>query len=247
MRPCDTSLAAAIAAVTDDMVRQLGTLTFSAPVTHVYNPLIYARQGFDSYIARFGASPKTIILLGMNPGPYGMVQTGVPFGDVEMVKGWLGIRAVVATPDCPHPKRPVAGFSCDRAEISGRRLWGWARQRFKRPEAFLERFLVLNYCPLAFMEASGRNRTPDRLRSDEKRALFDICDRALQRSIDIYRPRWVVGVGRFAEKRAEAALDGVAASIGGICHPSPANPKANRGWTTVVEEELAAMGIDLPE
>ncbi len=247
MRPRDTSLTAAIAVVTDDMVNQLGKLSFSAPVTHVYNPLIYARRGFDSYMARFGASPKTTILLGMNPGPYGMVQTGVPFGDVEMVKAWLGIRTVVATPDRPHPKRPVAGFSCDRAEVSGRRLWGWARQRFKRPEAFFERFLVLNYCPLAFMEASGRNRTPDRLRSDEKKALFDICDRALQRSIDIYRPRWVVGVGRFAEKRAEAALDGIAASIGGICHPSPANPKANRGWVTVVEEELAAMGIDLPE
>src|SRR5688572_32536315 len=95
----------------------------------------------------------------MNPGPFGMAQTGVPFGDVAMVRDWLGIVAAVAKPRDEHPKRPVLGFECQRSEVSGARLWGWARARFGTPQRFFERFFVANYCPLAFMESSGANRT----------------------------------------------------------------------------------------
>ena len=238
-------IAAAISAITDDMVNQLDGLSFGPPVTHTYNPLAYARSGYDRYIRRFGDSRRQIILLGMNPGPFGMVQTGVPFGDVPVVAGWMGIRAAVGQPRRSHPKRPVAGFACTRREVSGRRLWGWVRQRFGPPDAFFHRFLVLNYCPLAFMEAGGRNRTPDRLPADEKSALFAICDRALQRAIACYEPEWVVGIGRFAGQRDEAALGGMPPAIGRISHPSPANPMANRGWGALVESELAEMGIRL--
>jgi len=241
----DGGPAESIGVLTDELARQLGPLTFSDPVTHVYNPIVYARNGYDRYVARYGNSPKKILLVGMNPGPFGMVQTGVPFGDVEMVTGWMGVTASVSQPDNPHPKRPVEGFACARREVSGRRLWGWAKQRFGSPQAFFNRFLVLNYCPLVFMEASGRNRTPDRLPADEKKTLFSICDRALQQSVAIYRPRWVVGIGVFAQKRAALALDGADVKIGRISHPSPANPKANQGWADVVERELAEMGIDL--
>lgn len=232
--------------LTDELVRQLSPLTFSDPVTHVYNPIVHARSGYDRYVARFGNSAKTVLLVGMNPGPFGMVQTGVPFGDVETVTGWMGITASVSQPDHPHPKRPVEGFGCARREVSGRRLWGWAKQRFGSPETFFNHFFVLNYCPLVFMEASGRNRTPDRLPAAEKKTLFSICDRALRQSVALYRPQWAIGIGAFAEKRAAAALDGAAVKIGRISHPSPANPRANRGWDAVAEKELAGLGIDLP-
>ncbi|WP_319525508.1 uracil-DNA glycosylase family protein [uncultured Desulfosarcina sp.] len=235
-----------IGVLTDELVRRLKPLTFSDPVTHVYNPIDYARNGYDRYVARFGNSAKEVLLLGMNPGPFGMVQTGVPFGDVEMVTGWMGITTFVSQPEYPHPKRPVDGFSCSRREVSGGRLWGWAKQRFGPAEAFFSHFFVLNYCPLVFMEASGRNRTPDRLPAAEKKTLFSICDRVLRQSVAIYRPRWVVGIGAFAEKRAVAALEDTDVKIGRISHPSPANPKANRGWDAVVERELADLGIDLP-
>lgn len=232
--------------VTDELVARLRPLTFSAPVTHIYNPLIYARDGYDRYLAEFADTAKQVILVGMNPGPFGMAQTGVPFGDVEMVKGWMGIEAAIAQPADPHPKRPVAGFGCTRGEVSGQRLWGWARRRFGTPRAFFERFFVLNYCPLVFMEAGGRNRTPDKLPVLEKKTLFRICDRALRESVDLLRPRWVVGIGGFAEKRVREAFQAAGMTIGGIIHPSPANPKANRGWAQVAESQLAAMGIDLP-
>jgi single-strand selective monofunctional uracil DNA glycosylase len=232
--------------ITDELVTQLSKITFSAPVTHVYNPLVYARKGYDTYIHRFGQSLKPVIFVGMNPGPFGMVQTGVPFGDVRMVTTWMGIQTSVFQPDPPHPKRPVMGFSCKRKEVSGSRLWGWTKERFGKPESFFGRFLVLNYCPLAFMEESGRNRTPDRLPLDERKHLFEICDQTLAQTIETYHPRWVVGIGGFAEKRIRAALKGKKIVVGKITHPSPANPLANRGWAPRIESELAALGIEIP-
>lgn len=234
-----------IRAVLDDLLNALEPLRFGPPVTHVYNPLRHAREPHDRYWDRYGRPPKSSVLLGMNPGPWGMVQTGVPFGEIEMVREWLGIEGDVGSPENPHPKRPVEGFACERSEVSGRRLWGWVRDRFGSPDRFFERFFVANYCPLVFMEESGRNRTPDRLPVAERRPLFDACDDALRRIVERLRPEWVVGVGRFAEKRARAALDGMNVSVGCVTHPSPANPAANRGWSERVEAELASLGISL--
>ncbi|BBO80029.1 single-strand selective monofunctional uracil DNA glycosylase [Desulfosarcina ovata subsp. sediminis] len=233
-----------ISELTDQLIGSLRHLRFSAPVTHIYNPLVYARDGYDRYLRRFGSTTKAVVLVGMNPGPFGMAQTGVPFGDVEMVTGWMGIHASVEQPRAPHPKRPVLGFACRRSEVSGRRLWGWAKQRFGTPDNFFSRFFVLNYCPLVFMEESGRNRTPDKLPASEKKGLFAICDHALQQAVEIYQPQWVIGIGGFAEKRAVAALVDMGIRIGRISHPSPANPRANKGWANLVETELSAMGVD---
>ncbi len=215
-------------------------------MTHVYNPLEYAWEAHEAYLRRYGSLPREVVLLGMNPGPWGMAQTGVPFGEVESVRDWLGIVAPVRHPHHEHPKRVVEGFECHRSEVSGRRLWGWARSTFKTPDAFFERFFVANYCPLTFMETSGKNRTPDRLPPVERTPLFEACDRALRETVAALGARTVIGVGRFAEQRARVALAGAALTIGRITHPSPANPAANAGWESLVEEELRALGIDLP-
>lgn len=233
-------------AVTRELAAALAPLRFAPPVAHVYNPLRYARGPYETYLRRWGGAPKEVVLLGMNPGPWGMAQTGVPFGEVEMVRGWLGIEGAVGAPEDPHPKRPIEGFACSRSEVSGRRLWGWARRRFATPERFFARFVVANYCPLAFLEASGRNRTPDKLPAAEREPLFAACDRGLRRAVEHWRPRWVVGIGAFAEGRARAALPGLDLEIGRILHPSPASPAANRGWAEQAERELATLGIDLP-
>jgi single-strand selective monofunctional uracil DNA glycosylase len=231
--------------IADELLRALSPLRFSGPVTHVYNPLQYARQPFNQYVRRYAEAPKSIVLLGMNPGPWGMAQTGVPFGEVDSVRRWLKIEAPVAEPATPHPARPVKGFDCERSEVSGRRLWGWAEERFGAPERFFARFFVANYCPLMFMQESGRNRTPDKLPAAEKRPLFAACDPALRGLAEFLEPDWVIGVGRFAEDRAKAALKGRDVRIGRISHPSPANPRANKGWGKLVESELSALGIDV--
>jgi single-strand selective monofunctional uracil DNA glycosylase len=230
-------------AITDALIEDLRGLRFNPPVTHVYNPLEYAREPYDRYLSRYASRPKEIVLVGMNPGPWGMAQTGVPFGEVDLVRGWLGIEAPVGVPAALHPKRPVFGFSCPRSEVSGKRLWGWARRRFGTPECFFRRFFVANYCPLLFIEADGRNRTPDALPPSQRKPVLAACDRALRLTVAWLTPRYVVGVGQFAEDRARAALGGLPVTIGGITHPSPANPKANRGWEALVEEKLSSLGV----
>jgi len=237
-RPGDPPLLA----VADALARALEPLRFGAPVTHVYNPLRYARAPHREYLRRYGAGPKEVVLLGMNPGPFGMAQTGVPFGAVSAVRDFLGIESPVRRPPAEHPKRPVEGFACPRTEISGQRLWGFVRERFGTPEKFFARFFVANYCPLLFLEASGRNRTPDQLPAAERAPLLAACDASLRRALEILRPRLVVGIGRFAETRAREVLAGQPIAVGGIPHPSPASPAANRGWSTAAAHALTTLG-----
>ncbi|RMH04464.1 MAG: single-strand selective monofunctional uracil-DNA glycosylase [Planctomycetota bacterium] len=221
--------------------RDLAPLRFGPPVTHVYRPLDYAWEPHRRYLERYARPGVEAVLLGMNPGPWGMAQTGVPFGEVGLVRDWLGLEAPVGRPDSEHPKRVVEGFSCRRSEVSGRRLWGWAKERFRTPASFFARFFVLNYCPLCFLEESGRNRTPDKLPAAEREPLEAICDQALRDAVAWLRPRWVIGVGRFAETRARRALGDEGPRIGTILHPSPASPAANRGWAAQASTRLAEL------
>ncbi len=231
--------------ISRDLASDCGRLRFRAPVAYVYQPLVYAREPHERYLERWGDGPKQVLLVGMNPGPFGMAQTGVPFGDVERVRGWLGVVGNVERPAREHPKRPVLGFACARGEVSGARLWGWAEARFGVPERFFARFFVANYCPLAFVGASGKNLTPDKLPAREKEPLEAACDDALRRLVRLLSPSLVVGVGSFAARRAANALAGTGVRTGSILHPSPASPAANRGWAKAAEAGLRALGVDL--
>ena len=226
-----------------DLAAQADELRFAAPVSHVYNPLLYARQAHELYLTNFGAAPKEVIFLGMNPGPFGMAQTGVPFGEISAVRDWMKISAAIERPPREHPKRPILGFACARSEVSGRRLWGLFARRLGTAEKFFARHFVGNYCPLAFLTATGSNLTPDKLRSEEREALGRICDAHLRRVLEIMRPKWVIGVGGFARERAERSAAGLPIRVGQILHPSPASPAANRGWEEKAAAQLEALGV----
>jgi single-strand selective monofunctional uracil DNA glycosylase len=230
---------------TQELAGEVDALSFAPPVTHVYNPLRYAGPAHREYLRRYAATPKRVVLLGMNPGPWGMAQTGVPFGDVALVRDWLGISAEIGKPEREHPKRLVEGFGCVRSEVSGTRLWGALAERYGEPEQFFRERFVANYCPLVFMEESGRNRTPDRLPAAEREALFAACDDHLRALCEALAPEWVIGVGAFAARRAEAALESTGVRIGTILHPSPASPTANRGWAEQADAQLARYGLTL--
>ncbi len=225
------------------LAARVDRLAFAAPVTHVYDPLTYARAPHEAYLERWGSGRGRALLLGMNPGPFGMAQTGVPFGDVASVRGFLRIEGPVGRPATEHPARPIEGFACRRSEVSGTRLWGWARDRFGTPEQFFARFFVVNYCPLLFIEPPAKNRTPDKLARPEREALYAVCDEALREVVDELAPTTVIGVGAFAEARARAALSDRSVRIVAILHPSPASPLANRGWAEAIERQLAAAGV----
>ncbi|MCK6549591.1 hypothetical protein L6R52_27390, partial [Myxococcota bacterium] len=235
-----------LVSITEALVRELAPLRFGPPVTHVYNPLVYASGPHAQYLARFGRGPRDVVWLGMNPGPWGMAQTGVPFGEVSLVRDWLGISGDVARPSPEHPKRPIEGFACARSEVSGARLWGFVRDTWGEPERFFAEHYIANYCPLVFMEESGKNRTPDKLPPRERDPLIAICDRALRATIEHLRPRLVVGIGAFAEERARIALDGLDVTIGRILHPSPASPLANGDWPALARQGLLELGVPMP-
>ncbi len=248
-RARSSDLAASLVEIAAELRERTRRLRFSDPVAFVYRPLEYAWNAHARFTVRYGGLGAKVLLVGMNPGPWGMAQTGVPFGEVAAVRDWLEIDAEIGRPAREHPKRPVEGLECRRNEVSGARLWGWAAKRHGTPAAFFRKFFVANYCPLCFMEESGRNRTPDKLPAAEREALFDACDAALRAMVERLRPSLVVGVGAFAEGRARAALegmpgvDGVALRFGRMPHPSPASPAANRGWAKLADQAMASLGV----
>ncbi len=238
------------------LAREAGRLSFAPPVRHVYNPLLYAREPAELYLSRYARGRKETVFLGMNPGPWGMAQTGVPFGEVSIAKDWLGIEGRVAAPEDGHPRVPVRGFACTRSEVSGRRLWGLMRERFGSAKDLARHAFVANYCPLLFLDQAGRNITPDRIARSDREPLYAVCDRFLTLLVDTLRPRWLVGVGAFAHQRLLALREVMQKSTGyrggegaseprvvAIPHPSPANPRANRGWAADVRAILRQEGV----
>ena len=228
-----------------DLTQRLGGLEFSEPVHTVYNPLEYAWEAHRSYLQMYARGPKKVLFLGMNPGPWGMAQTGVPFGEIEAVRGFLKIKGTIGKPPLEHPKRPIQGFACTRSEVSGRRMWGLFQERFGSPESFFAEHFVVNYCPLVFMDSGARNLTPDKLPAGQTEQMSGYCDEHLERLIRILRPETLVGVGQFAEQCfvRVAKRAGTTARILRILHPSPASPAANRGWSESVEKTLVGHGI----
>src|SRR4029079_1630247 len=99
----------------------------------------------EKYLQKFGTGTKRVVFLGMNPGPYGMAQTGVPFGEIAAVRDWLGIECKVQRPEAEHTKRPVSGLDCARSEVSGQRLWGLFAENFGNPLNFFRDHIVMNY------------------------------------------------------------------------------------------------------
>jgi len=229
-----------------DVLRELRDdtrkLEFSRPVAHVYRPLDYAWPMVEAYLSRFGRAPKEVLFLGMNPGPFGMAQTGIPFGDVVTVREWMKLSAPITAPEDTHPKRPVLGLAATRVEVSGRRLWGAIQQKHPSPATFFKRAFVLNYCPLLFLDEGGANVTPDKLQKAERKACEEICDRSLAAAIAALRPKHLVGVGVYAKARFEKVAPD--RQVLCIAHPSPASPQANRGgWDGLVQAALEAGGV----
>lgn len=259
-RPAAHAVAERVLAAERALLERLRDATFASPITHVYNPLDYAWPAHAAYTRAYCGERKLALLVGMNPGPFGMVQTGVPFGDVSMCREVLQLAPIdIGRPRKVHPKRPVEGYACARTEVSGTRLWSWARDAF---EDFFSWAFVYNYCPLTFMEASGRNRTPAQLGRAERERVERACDEALVEVARAVGAKYLIGVGEYARRCIERALanekekaeerekrendgDGDGGFVvGRMLHPSPASPAANQGWAAVASRQLRALWAD---
>ncbi|MFT4546518.1 MAG: single-strand selective monofunctional uracil DNA glycosylase [Verrucomicrobiales bacterium] len=237
-----TAISKGLLEAADELCEALADLRFAEPTTHIYNPLVYARRANQLYLKRFGGKRKRCVMMGMNPGPWGMAQTGIPFGEVAAVRDWMGIEVAVDKPELEHPKRPIDGFACQRSEVSGRRLWGLFSERYPDVGDFFAEHFVLNYCPLVFMELGGKNRTPDKLPRSEAGAIESACDVHLARVLELLQPEFAIGVGAFAETRLNRVA-GEGVTVGKVLHPSPASPAANRGWAEAATKQLVALGL----
>lgn len=225
-------------------------LSLGDPVAFTYNPLAYAWDGYKQYVNRFGSGTKRVLFVGMNPGPWGMGQTGIPFGDPVAVSELMGIEEMrVHAPEDEREGRPVHGLMSPRREVSGTRLWEGLDEVFGGLTAAFEMLFVVNHCPLLLFDDEGKNLTPPRLRKEDHDALCEVCDLHLARLIEHFEPGHVVGIGRFAEERANevVARDGLDAQVSYLLHPSPANPHANKdggdAWRRGLEDTLETCGI----
>jgi single-strand selective monofunctional uracil DNA glycosylase len=230
-----------------ELIEELAPLKFSDPVTHTYNPLEYAWGSHSEYLRRFANGKKRVLFLGMNPGPWGMSQTGIPFGEISAVRDWIGIETPVEKPANEHPKRQIEGFACQRSEVSGRRLWGLFADRYPNAEDFFAEHFVANFCPLVWMADTGRNITPDKLPKAESAPVDVVCRKHLAKMVELLEPEFLIGVGAFAEKQLKETvkehLPNHSYQIGKILHPSPASPLANKHWPERPIQQLIDLGV----
>ncbi|XP_064643950.1 uncharacterized protein LOC135497889 [Lineus longissimus] len=225
----------------------LDQIQFVEPVTHTYNPTRYAHEPHEDYVRKYCNSRKEILFIGMNPGPFGMAQNGVPFGEINLVKDWLKVEGRVEKPAKEHPQRPILGFDCTRSEVSGSRFWGMFRRICGTADEFFRHSFVHNYCPLALMSKTGKNITPPQLAKAHAGILTESCDQALCDVVKLLGVRVLIGIGKYAQERARLALrtyePDLQVDVQTLLHPSPINPSANKGWEPVAEKQLQDMGV----
>ena len=240
-------MSTAIIDAAQELTKELKPLQFADPVSCVYLPTEYAWETHKQYLENYGSGKKRVLMLGMNPGPWGMTQTGVPFGEIPSVRDWMGISGTVKKPVPEHPKRQVVGFDCERSEVSGRRLWGLFAEKYPKAKDFFAEHFVVNYCPLVWMGETGKNITPDKLPKVEMEPVEKACRKHLAAVIAAQEPEWLLGVGAYAEKKlietVKEYFPEQEFQIGKILHPSPASPIANRGWEPQAEKQLLEMGV----
>ena len=220
----------AAASLRDDVGPIGRRLVSEGSVDVCYNPLDYAWDVHEAYLRRMGGSGARTVVLGMNPGPHGMGQVGIPFAATSMVRDLLGITGIpVSQPEAVDPRRPVVGLEYPREEVSGTRLWGLLARHYGDAAAIASHVFLVNHCPLMlFSGPRATNITPDKVSGTTAQELLERCDEHLCEVVSIFNAERVIGVGKFAESRAKDALRGNSVEILGCWHPSPASPLANR-------------------
>ncbi len=209
----------------------------------VYNPLIYAWEPHKAFIELGGGKGAKTLLLGMNPGPHGMGQMGIPFSATTVVRDLLNIRDLeVKQPRDLHPKRPVTGLNWHKEEVSGTRLWNLLEEQYGDCEKIFSNVFVVNHCPLMLFNGErATNITPDKISGEYAKELIQRCDQHLKEVVKIMGIGKVIGIGKYAEKRAIEALKGMNVEIVSCWHPSPASPLANRNKGKDWRENISSV------
>lgn len=229
-----------------DLCKKLSRVSLPGKIQYVYNPLEYAFESHLNFVRKFCTGEKYILFVGMNPGPFGMSQNGVPFGECAVVKEWMHIEGEVSKPVLEHPKRRVVGLECSRSEVTGGRFWQLFRTLCHTPEHFFRTSFVHSLCPFAFLTDTGKNVTPPQLVSSVLDQINALCNETLVDVVRLLKSKYVICVGKYALAQAQKALAGDEFSgiiLECLMHPSPINPATNKGWTDIAMKQLTEMGI----
>ena len=220
-------LASELCSQLDPLAKQL---VKEGAVDCVYNPLHYAWEAHQAYLRLAGSGGAKTVLLGMNPGPHGMGQMGIPFAATTMVREVLGIQDIdVEQPQTPHPKRPVIGLEYPKEEVSGTRVWGLLSSHYGTAAEIFSKVFIVNHCPLMlFSGPRAKNITPDKVRGECMLEILSLCDTHLRKVVTVMSVEEVIGIGRFAERRARGVFETGSVRVSTCWHPSPASPLANR-------------------
>ncbi|XP_055849953.1 single-strand selective monofunctional uracil DNA glycosylase [Episyrphus balteatus] len=213
--------------------KELANLKFPN-ITHVYNPIEYAFDLHCQYLKKYLNGPKKMLLIGMNPGPNGMAQNGVPFGNTNTVKNLMKIEGQVEQPPSLHPKRPVTGLACKTEEPSGVRIWTLIGKLAGSLEIFSQQCFMHNFCPLAFFDVQGKNITPGELKGDVKAEVRNICLKYLEQEIQLIQPEIIIAIGSYVgdcmKRLAKQSIYiGSNIKILQLAHPSPRSVN-NNNW-----------------
>ena len=152
---------------------------------------------------------------------------GHSFWAISAVKNYIGIAPHITQPAVLHPHRIITGMDTSREEPSGHLLWSTIASLFPRSADFFSRCFVLNYCPLAFFSATGKNITPDALIKQERLAIEQCCTDHLIAYIRAMNIQKILAIGRYAYEKSQNVLQLCPAisqnAIIYIPHPSPLN------------------------
>jgi len=193
----------------------------------VINPLEYLWLQYGYYTSCYHNQYPRAMIIGMNPGPKGMSQTGIPFGSPNIIPSILPnkslfneIRDNEGSP-VSSPHRRITGPSNTTVEVSGNRLWSALIKRYGDFKSITSEIFVDNICPLLFLcgKNGSKNLTPDKLTpSPAKIILIRLCTERLQKIYQcLGEPSNIVALGRWSHKFLEKMFPKVRVTY--ILHP----------------------------
>lgn len=233
----------------------------------VVNPGSYGERWHARFRRTYPLRRNPLLFCGLNPGPYGMAQTGVPFTDLKRLRAELPRlateleatgSALVPPGLAPAPLRPFLTRTFESSSVRVYRFLALVRET---AEAALRDVVFVNPCPLLFVERrSGENRTPADLPRELRRAagtaragleraarLMAAFDAArlevVTRAVERLEPRGAVLLGRDV---AAVIGDSLRARLGARAvveweHPARAVPDR---WARGLASELRRRGLD---
>jgi single-strand selective monofunctional uracil DNA glycosylase len=240
----------------EPMARQLARATGWL----VLNPGRYGERWHARFRRAYPMSPRPLLVFGLNPGPYGMAQTGVPFTDLKRLESALpGLWKDLVASGEPVTRPGLAPPSLARHltrtfESSSVRVYRFLERAYGRPELALREVVFVNPCPLLFIDPeTGANRTP----ADLPRALrarkaaelvhaFEELRRAtVLEAVAELEPRGAILLGRDVAAAVGEALRAAlgARSVVEWEHPARAVPET---WSRGLADELRKRGLLRP-